>query len=152
MNQWKLYTVKEKQSYTKEAFAKMVQHGLRTGLNPFQPDYIIGVKEISWLGKDGFSTFQGMTGLQIQPYYQLQRKDDSIEYSRENIAPRLFPNTRLKVAEDMRELLTTTDDCKAVASALTNNGTPSPDGNAWSAWSVRTFAFENHCFKKKESL
>lgn len=93
-----------------------------------------------------------MTGLQITPYYQLKRRDESIEYSRENVTPKLFPNIRLKVAADVRELLTSTDDCKVVALALTNNGTPSPDGNAWSAWTVRTFAAENHCFKRKESL
>lgn len=152
MNTWNQFNQREKQSYTAEAFAKMIAHGTRAGLNPFKPDYIVGVIENSWLRKDGLKHFQAMTGLIVSPYYQLLRKDEAFEYSRENVTPKLFPRVRMKVAADVRELLATSDDCKAVALALTNNGTPSPDGNAWSAWTVRTFALENHCFKRKESL
>ena len=152
MNTWKQYSQRERQTYTREAFEKMLAHS-KQHLNPFRPDDTPGLIETAWLdNKNGFKHFQAMTGLVISPYYQFLRKDESIEYSRENVTPKLFPKVRMQVAADVRELLASTDDCKAVASALTNNGTPSPDGNHWSAWTVRTFAAENHCFKKKESL
>lgn len=151
MNSWKQFNQRERQTYTREAFDKMLAHS-KQHLNPFRPSDTPGLIETAWLGKDGFSTFQGMTGLQITPYYQFLRRDESISYSRENVTPKLFPKVRMQVAADVRELLASTDDCKAVASALTNNGTPSPDGNPWSAWTVRAFALENHCFKRKESI
>lgn len=150
---WKTFNPKQKLDYSKTMFLRMLEHGTKSGLNPFQPDYTIGIAEPLWT-KEGLSHFLAQTGLVLQnPYTGYSRKTDSIPYSKENVTIALLPQYRRAVAAELRAALLKTDDCKQVAQWLNENHCPVNSEHVWTSWQVRSTADVWHCWPvKRESI
>lgn len=152
---WQTFTPKQKLDYSKTMFLRMIEYATKTGLNPFQPDYVIGIAEPLWLKPDGQNHFLAQTGLILQnPYTGYSRKSDSLPYSKENVTVILLPQYRQAVAAELRAALLQTDDCKKVAQTLVEANCPSNSEHTWTSWQVRSTASDWHCWpvKSKEQI
>lgn len=155
-------TAKQLLAHSKQEFQRQViTEGLRSrkGLQLYvysnkekNDPCIIGIKEPSWLGLKGFESFVSSAGLLTSLHVTYQRRNQSLEWSSQNVEMALTAKARKDVCDVLRLEVATNPDMQDVANRLNKANVPSESvSGKWSPWLVRAFCSSFNLWTKKEN-